>query len=236
MKNNHIKYSSVVAIDGPSGSGKSTIAKLVAGKMNYTYIDTGAMFRSLAYILKSRGFEINEPTIAQVDQIKKELSKLNFQYGVSDSELVVIDKVNLTEKIREHEVSKLASQVSQIQVVRDYLKDCQRKIAGENHCVMEGRDIGTVIFPNAFCKIFLTASNEVRAKRRFEQLRQKGDSQTSYEKVLEDIKARDKKDTTRASAPLKKAYDAVEVDTSDLTIDQVVQRIVEISHSKENLL
>lgn len=231
-----MNYSSVIAIDGPSGSGKSTIARMVAKKLNLLYIDTGAMFRSLAYILKSRGFEIDEPSMSQVDAIKKELASLDFKYGQSEEELVVIDGENLTQTIREHEVSKLASQVSKIQVVRDYLKEAQRTIAGKNHCVMEGRDIGTVIFPNSYCKIFLTASAQVRAQRRFEQLREKGDNQTTFETVLEDLKKRDDSDINRPTAPLKQADDAVGLDTSDMDINQVIDEIVKISQSKQNLL
>ena len=231
-----MNYSSVIAIDGPSGSGKSTIARMVAKKLNLLYIDTGAMFRSLAYSLRSRGFEIDEPSMSQVDAIKKQLASLDFKYGQSEQELVVIDGENLTQTIREHQVSKLASQVSKIQVVRDYLKEAQRSIAGKNHCVMEGRDIGTVIFPNSYCKIFLTASAEVRAQRRFDQLRDKGDNQTTFETVLEDLKKRDDSDINRATAPLKKADDAVGLDTSDMDINQVIDEIVKISQSKQNLL
>ena len=231
-----MKYSSVIAIDGPSGSGKSTIARIVAEKLSYLYIDTGAMFRSLAYTLSSRGLNIDEPTIAQVDEIKKALAGLDFKYGESEDELVVIDGENLTQTIREHHVSKLASQVSQIQVVRDYLKETQRSIAGENRCVMEGRDIGTVIFPKAYCKIFLTASDEVRAQRRFDQLREKGDDSMTLEVVMEDIKKRDASDINRATAPLKQADDADAIDTSSMTIEKVSENIVNISNSKQNLL
>jgi CMP/dCMP kinase len=229
-------YNCVLAIDGPSGSGKSTIAKLVAKNLNILYIDTGAMFRAFAYILSQKDLIIDGPSDSEVQKIKAELAVMDFNYGVSEQELIVINGENLTQIIREHHVSTLASQVSKIQIVRDYLKDKQREIVGQNHSVMEGRDIGTVIFPNAYCKIFLTASDEVRAQRRFSELQAKGDTKTDLATVLIDLKKRDESDIQRANAPLKKADDAQLVDTSDLTIQEVVENIVSISKSRESCL
>ncbi|MGK0367341.1 MAG: cytidylate kinase, partial [Thermoproteota archaeon] len=186
-----MKFSPVIAIDGPSGSGKSTIAKMVAGQLNILYIDTGAMFRSLAYLLKERGFNIDEPNSEEEKKIEQELSKINFEYGLTEEDLVKIDGENLSKVIRDHKVSTLASQVSKITAVRVYLKELQRVIAGKNHSIMEGRDIGTIVFPNSYCKIFLTASADVRAKRRLAQLIEKGQTELDLETVKADIIKRD---------------------------------------------
>ena len=217
-----MSYSSVIAIDGPSGSGKSTIAKEIGKKIGYTYIDTGAMFRSLGFYFHNLNILEN-----QVDEIKSHLEKIDFQYGESENKLTIVNGVNLTQKIREHFVSDLASRYSKVQIIRDYLKVFQQNLAKKHSCVMEGRDIGTVIFPNAFLKVFLTASDEVRAHRRKNQLDEKGEI-VNLEQILMDIKSRDERDSSRSNAPLKKADDAIEINTDHLTIDEVINKIIEL--------
>lgn len=210
--------SRVIAIDGPSGSGKSTITKLIAEKLNLTYLDTGAMFRAIALHLHSRSMDNNK-----LDQITSELNSIEFLYAKSSKCLVEINGENLTEKIREHHVSELASHYSQVSVVRDYLKGLQRKIAGERPSILEGRDIGTVIFPDAALKFFLTADPKIRAQRRLEQLKEKDPSTTlTVDSIYQDIIDRDKADQQRDIAPLVKAQDATEINTTNMTIDDVV--------------
>ena len=213
-------YSKVIAIDGSSGSGKSTIAQIVAKKIGHTYIDTGAMFRAIGLHLKSMGVSETD-----LDGISKELSQFNFQYGVSDEELVNINGVNLTTDIRQHFVSDIASRYSKIPLIRDYLREFQRQLAVSKSCVMEGRDIGTVIFPKAYLKIFLTATDRVRAQRRQTQLELKGEK-VDLETLIDDIKKRDERDSKRDLAPLLKADDAHEILTDDLEIDDVVSKII----------
>ena len=215
--------SKVIAIDGPSGSGKSTIAKIISEELQLTYLDTGALYRAIAYTLFQKKISPEE-----TDKIKIALDRLDFSYGKSDKELVTIDGENLTYKIREHNISRLASIYSKLPVVRDYLKSFQRDFAKTNPSVLEGRDIGTVIFPDAALKVFLTADSEVRAKRRFEQLVDMGQKEVNLEKILDDIKSRDNSDRSRDIAPLKKAEDAVEINTSGKDINEVTQMIKDL--------
>ncbi len=218
MKN---KKSKVIAIDGPSGSGKSTIAKIVAKKLNLTYMDTGAMFRAIAYYLFKNQIALDNPQI-----VEKELEGIDFQYAQSSDVLVAINGEDLTDKIREHIVSTWASKASKLPSVRNYLKDIQRKIAATQPSILEGRDIGTVIFPDAALKFFLVADPAVRAQRRLTQLQQKDPSiNYSLEKILTDIEDRDAADAGREIAPLVKAEDAFEIDTTHLSIDEVVDKI-----------
>lgn len=221
LKNNEtatkVVAAKVIAIDGPSGSGKSTVAKELARALGVLYIDTGAMFRALAYIADEKKIEMNEGPALQ-----DFLNSLQMEYGVSDSVLIRINGQNLTDKIREHHVSKLASTISQLPSVRKYLLDYQRSLAMNKICVMEGRDIGTVVFPDSFCKFFITASVDIRADRRLKQLRQNGDEKVTLEQIIEDVRKRDETDTNRAFAPLKKADDAMLLDTSDLNMDAVI--------------
>ena len=216
--------SPVIAIDGPSGSGKSTIAKLVAAKLGYLYIDTGAMFRALAIHFSQKNILVDD-----LESLKSSLSQLDFRYGESSDRLIVIDGENLTDKIREHHVSDLASIYSKVSVIREYLLNKQRDIGNNNFCVMEGRDIGTVVFPNAYIKIFLTASPEVRAKRRYNELISRGEQNHSVEKILEDIKIRDERDKGREEAPLVQASDAQMILTDDKTIEELVNQISTLS-------
>lgn len=220
--------SNVIAIDGPSGSGKSTITQLVAKKLNLIYLDTGAMFRGIAYYLDKKGV----PT-TDLEDIEQALIDMDFAYCKDENTLIEIDGEDLSQKIREHHVSTLASQYSQVKIIRSYLKVLQRRLASEKPSILEGRDIGTVIFPDAAFKFYLTANNEVRAERRLEQLKQKDSSiSLTKEEVMHDIIARDKEDQSRAIAPLTKADDAVEIDTSYLSIDEIVSRICEQFNSK----
>lgn len=217
-----------IAIDGPSGAGKSTIAKNIALKKRITYLDTGAMYRAVG--LKVCLTKIDMYDNEQLVSILNDLD-LDVKY-VDGEQKVFLDGKDVSKDIREHYVSKLASDVSAIPACRLKLVDIQRKIASKNDCVLDGRDIGTYVLPNATVKIYLTASPEVRAMRRFNELTAKGQSIT-FDKVLADINERDRNDSTRAFAPLKKADDAILIDSSDLSIEQVISRIDEILTEKE---
>lgn len=210
-------FAKVIAIDGPSGSGKSTIAKELARALGVLYIDTGAMFRALAYVADEKNVELSEG-----NALNDFLKSLKIEYGISDSILIKINGQDLSDKIREHHVSKLASTISQLPSVRKYLLDYQRSLAQDKICVMEGRDIGTVVFPDSFCKFFITASVDIRADRRLKQLRENGDDKVSLEQIIEDVRKRDETDMNRTFAPLKKADDAMLLDTSDLKMDAVI--------------
>lgn len=219
---NHSKaYSKVIAIDGPSGSGKSTVAKNLAREIGVLYIDTGAMFRALAYYFdkKNLPFVENDSTVSALHALK-------MTYGVSEQELIAINGENLTEKIREHHVSKLASEISQLPFIRKYLLQFQRSLTHDRVCVMEGRDIGTVVFPDSFAKFFITASAETRALRRLNQLNENGESHHTLEKIIEDVRIRDEKDSNREVAPLKKADDAELIDTTELNLNEITTLLV----------
>lgn len=217
----------VIAIDGPSGSGKSTVAKELAQRLAVLYIDTGAMFRALAFEADRRCID---PVDGQI--LDAFLSDFKMDYGKSEEELIVVDGVNLTEKIREHHISTLASVFSQLPAVRKYLLDFQRSLAMDQVCVMEGRDIGTVVFPRAFAKFFVTASLEVRAQRRLSQLQDKGDTRLSLEQVISDQQKRDESDMNRSVAPLKQADDAELIDTSGQTLEEVLKKLRTKCHEK----
>ena len=210
-------FSKVIAIDGPSGSGKSSVAKELAQELGVLYIDTGAMFRALAYEMDNKKISVEEG-----DNLINFLRSLKIEYGVSDKILIKINGVDLTEKIREHHVSKLASIVSQLPSVRTFLLDFQRSLALNKICVMEGRDIGTVVFPSSFCKFFITASVEIRAERRLKQLQSVGENTLSLKQIAEDVKKRDETDSNRVFAPLRKADDAMLLDTSNLAMGDVI--------------
>ena len=218
----------VIAIDGPSGSGKSTVARLVSKELDFLYIDTGAMFRAIAYFLDKT--EILETNDAHIQQF---LNDCDFKYTGTVSELIHINGENLTSVIREHHVSGLASVYSKNPIIREFLKKEQQKLGNTHFCVMEGRDIGSVVFPKAKLKIFLTASNEVRAQRRFEELQSKGEGiEISKEQILKDIIERDERDSNRKVAPLIQAGDAVKVLSDDLTIQEVVQKIISLAKER----
>lgn len=220
----------VIAIDGPSGSGKSTVAKELARRLDVLYIDTGAMFRALAFEADRRGIDPEEGPV-----LSAFLSDFKMEYGKSEQELIIVDGVNLTDKIREHHISTLASVFSQLPSVRSHLLNFQRELAKDRVCVMEGRDIGTVVFPQAFAKYFVTASLEVRAERRLAQLKEKGDTRLTLEQVIADQKKRDESDTNRAVAPLKQAEDAELIDTSGHTLEEVLNDLANrcVARAKE---
>lgn len=218
----------IVAIDGPAGSGKGTVTKLVGEKMELTYIDTGAMFRCIA-------LKVLENNIAVDDQegIKEILKSIDIELKHNQGKMIVLlNGEDVSLKIRTEEVSKNVSPISAIPFVREYLLNLQRKIAKEKDVIMEGRDIGTVVFPNADVKIYLDATAEERATRRVRQNEQLG-IKSDYNTVLKEIKIRDERDSTREIAPLKKADDAILLDSTNLTIDQVVEKICTIIEQKK---
>lgn len=209
-----------VAVDGPAGAGKSTIAKLVAKKQGYIYVDTGAMFRALAvhFLKKNILPEEKEKIIEACNDAKVSIS---YENGVQQ---VYLNDVNVTLELRAEQVGNMASKISSIPKVRTKLLELQRSLAKEKDVIMDGRDIGTVVLPNANVKIFLTASVETRAKRRFDELKEKGEN-CSLEAIAKDIQERDERDMTRKTAPLRQAEDAVLIDSSNMTITEVVDTI-----------
>ncbi len=215
-----------IALDGPSGAGKSTIARKAAEKLGYIYVDTGAMYRSIAYHAMTNGASLDdaEQIAAQLEGLKVELTYID------GAQAVLVNGENVSDKIRTPEVSMGASKVSAVPAVRDFLLETQREIARKNDIIMDGRDIGTVVLPDAQVKLFLTATAEERADRRFKELQQKGDTST-YEEVLADINQRDYNDTHREIAPLRQAEDAVLIDSTNMTIDEVVAEIVKAAEA-----
>lgn len=207
-----------VAIDGPSGAGKSTIAKAVARELGIDYIDTGAMYRAIGYKMRESGVDKDD-----AEKIQEMLDNTDIDFVDGN---IMLDGVNVNDKIRTSEISMMASVCSAIQAVREKLVLLQRGMGQRKSIIMDGRDIGTNVLTDAECKIFLTASEEERAERRHKELIEKGEEIT-FEEVLEDIRQRDHNDMTRKLNPLRKADDAVEVDTTGLTIQQVIDRILE---------
>lgn len=212
-----------VAIDGPAGAGKSSIAKAVSKKLGFVYIDTGAMYRAVAFYAIKNGIEIKEENFTKdvLDAIK-----IDIAYEDGTQKIFLMGK-DVSERIREADVSLGASNVAVIPAVRLKLVELQRTLSEKTSVIMDGRDIGTYVLPDAEVKIFLTASSDVRAKRRLLEMREKG-MDADFETVKRDIEYRDKNDSEREFAPLKKAEDAVLVDTSDMTIDEVIDRITQI--------
>ena len=208
-----------VAIDGPAGAGKSTVAKAVAKALNAAYLDTGAMYRTMGLYMAEHGHRRPE---AIAEAARTPDLRVEFRDGV---QRMFLDGEDVTERIRTPEAAATASKVSAVGAVRERLVDLQREIARGQSVVMDGRDIGTVVLPDATVKIFLTASAEVRAKRRFDELTQAG-KEIAYEQVLDDIVQRDYNDAHRAVSPMRQADDAVRVDTSEMTRDEVVADIV----------
>ncbi len=210
-----------VAIDGPAGAGKSSIAKAAAKRFGFIYVDTGAIYRTVGLAAQRAGISPEEA--ASVEAILPGL-QIAFDYGADGTQRMILNGEDVSGLIRTPEISRYASAVAAVPAVRAFLLGLQRDMAQKCSVVMDGRDIGTVVLPDAGLKIFLTASVEQRAMRRFRELQQKGDAST-YEQVLADMIARDELDTTRAAAPLRAADDAVPVDTSELTLDESVDRI-----------
>lgn len=212
---------SSIAIDGPAGAGKSTIAKLVAKKLDYIYVDTGAMYRAIAYELVRTGVDIEDEK-ALTDACSKMKIEIKYEDGVQQ---VYMNGENVTPYLRTEETGNMASKSSAKAPVRAALLDIQRNMAVEHNVVMDGRDIGTNVLPNAETKIYLTASADERANRRYKELTEKGEV-ADFEKIKADIIERDERDMNRDIAPLKQAEDAVLVDSSDMTIDEVVDAIL----------
>jgi CMP/dCMP kinase len=217
-----------VAIDGPAGAGKSTLARRAAKELGYLYVDTGAIYRTVGCYMKLMG--IGPRDVDGVTRLLDEVG-ISIRYGEDGLQHMILNGQDVTGEIRTPEMSHYASCVSAIPAVREFLLEMQRKLARENSVVMDGRDIGTVVLPNADVKVFLTASPEVRAERRCRELEEKGES-VSYDQVLSDMKKRDRQDSTRATAPLRQAADAVLLDTSGLTLDESSQRLLKIIRAK----
>ncbi len=215
-----------VAIDGPAGAGKSTIAKSVAKKLGFIYVDTGALYRTIALnAVKNSVIDSNEGIVNM-------LGNTDVKLGFNDeTQCVYLNGEDVSSLIRTPEISMGASKVSAIPEVRAFLLDLQRDIAKENNVIMDGRDIGTVVLPDAQCKIFLFASPEVRAKRRYKELIEKGESVT-YEDVLDDVNKRDYQDSHREIAPLKPTEESVMADTSELTLEESVEYVINIIREK----
>lgn len=210
-----------IAIDGPSGAGKSTLARLIAKKMGYVYIDTGAMYRAAALKMINLGIDVKN----DADGVIKAISDTDIEIShLDDGQHIFLDKKDVTSLIRTPDVSMGASAVATIKEVRLKLVEMQRKIAQKCNCIMDGRDIGTYVLPDADIKIFLTASAEERAKRRYAELLEKGEN-VSYDEVLADMIERDKNDSERTFAPLKAASDSIKVDTSKIDLDESVRLI-----------
>ena len=217
-----------IAIDGPAGAGKSTIARRLAKELGYRYVDTGAIYRTVAYFLDL--LAISPKDVDGVNRYIDELT-INIEYDEEGKQHMLMNGMDVTDDIRTQDISQKASLVSAHKVVRDMLLDMQRQVARKNNVIMDGRDIGTVVLPKADVKIFLTATPEVRAKRRCDELLAKG-QKVNYEQVLKDIIQRDYQDTHREIAPLKLARDSVKVDTSELDIDGVIAAIEAIIKEK----
>ena len=219
----------IVAVDGPAGSGKGTITKLVGEKENLIYIDTGALYRcvTLSMLRKNIGLE-------DLGKIQEILNTINIEFKKQDDQKkVYLNGEDVSKEIREAAVNKFVSQVSHVVIVREAITDLSRKIAGGKQVIMEGRDIGTNVFPNADVKIYLDATPEERARRRQKQNEEKGIN-IPFEEIVENIKFRDHNDKTSPVAPLKQAEDAVYIDSSNMTIEEVVEKVIEIINQKRS--
>lgn len=212
-----------IAIDGPAGAGKSTIAKAIAKELGYIYVDTGSLYRAIAYYAVSKNADFHNSDIVNslLPEIKPELK------FIDGTQHVFVNDEDISSKIRTEQISMGASVVSAIPEVRHFLFELQRSIARENDIIMDGRDIGTVVLPDADLKIFLTASAEERADRRYKELKEKGEN-ADYNEVLEDIKKRDYNDSHRAISPLKQADDAILADTTEYTLNESISYISDI--------
>lgn len=210
-----------IAIDGPAGAGKSTIAKAVAKKMNLIYVDTGMMYRAISLFMLRQKIDLQDREKI-VDACKNVEVTIRYENGM---QMVFLNGENVSDCLRTEEVGNTASVISPIPEVRRKLVELQRRLAAESDCIMDGRDIGTCVLPDAQKKIYLTASSEVRAKRRYDELTAKGEA-CDLKKIREDIEERDYRDMHRETSPLKQAEDAVLVDTSDMTKEEVVEKII----------
>lgn len=213
-----------IAIDGPSGAGKSTLAKSLAEKMGYLYVDTGAIYRTVGLYAFRAGVNPADP--AAVIPLLKDI-RIRLGYGTDGLQHMYLNDEDVTGEIRRHEISACASSVSAIPEVRAFLLEQQRALANEHDVIMDGRDIGTVVLPDADVKIFLTADPEARTRRRWLELKERG-QETPFETVLRDVQERDERDTSRAAAPLRQAEDAVLADTTDKDLEQSLTLLTEI--------
>ena len=213
----------IVAIDGPAASGKSTTAKMVAKKLEMTYLDTGAMYRAVTLALLRSNTDLDDyDSVCQVvDELELDI------YDKGSKTIVKLDGEDVSKAIRSMPVTENVSAVSAMKYVRQTMVEIQRNIGKKTNCVVEGRDIGTVVFPDAELKIFMVADVNMRAERRFKDMREMGENR-SFQEVLADLKRRDEKDSTRAYSPLQKADEAIEIDTSMLSIDQQVRKIINL--------
>jgi len=213
----------IVAIDGPAASGKSTTAKMVAKKLQMTYLDTGAMYRAVTLALLRSNTDLDDyDSVCQVvDELELDI------YDQEGKTVVILDGEDVSQAIRSVPVTKNVSSVSAMKYVREAMVEIQRNIGKKTNCVVEGRDIGTVVFPDAEFKIFMVADVQMRAERRLKEIQEMGDDR-SLQEVMADLKRRDKKDSTRAHSPLQKAGDAIEIDTSMLSINQQVEKVEKI--------
>lgn len=220
-----------VAIDGPAGAGKSTIARQLASQLGFRYVDTGAIYRTVAYFMDLWGVSAKD-----ADGVNRYIDELTvgIEYDEDGLQHMIMNGMDVTGDIRTQDISQKASLISAHACVREMLLDMQRDLAKQYNVIMDGRDIGTVVLPKATVKIFLTASAEVRAKRRCQELLAKG-QKARYETVLKEIQQRDYQDTHREIAPLKMARDSIKVDTSEMTVDEVVAAIREIVREKAGL-
>lgn len=217
-----------VAVDGPSGSGKSTLSRKAAKHLGFIYVDTGAMYRTIGLHIYKKGISTENE-----NAVIAELSNITIHLQYKDGEqLVYLNDKDVSKEIRTHIISSYASAVAKIPAVRSFLLEMQRQMAAENNVIMDGRDIGTVVLPNANVKIFLTASAEVRAKRRYDELLDRGQS-IDFEQLLQDIKDRDYQDSHREVAPLKPSESSIVLDTSALDFNESLNRLIEII--KENI-
>ena len=220
-----------VAIDGPAGAGKSTIARQLASQLGFRYVDTGAIYRTVAYFMDLWGVSAKD-----ADGVNRYIDELTvgIEYDEDGLQHMIMNGMDVTGDIRTQDISQKASLISAHACVREMLLDMQRDLAKQYNVIMDGRDIGTVVLPKATVKIFLTASAEVRAKRRCEELLAKG-QKAKYETVLKEIQQRDYQDTHREIAPLKMARDSIKVDTSEMNVDEVVAAILKIVQEKAGL-
>lgn len=219
-----------IAIDGPAGAGKSTVARAAAKELNFLYVDTGAIYRTVALAVDRLGIDPGEgEAVARALPVLK----IRMDHGPSGEQRMFLGEEDVSKAIRENRVSALASKVSALPQVRAFLLDFQRQLARENNVIMDGRDIGTVVLPRAEVKVFLTAAPEARARRRLLELELRG-QQADYETILKEIVQRDKQDRERAAAPLKQAEDAVLLDTTQLNLEQSVEALLKIVRARLN--
>ena len=217
-----------IAIDGPAGAGKSTIAKRLAKELGYRYVDTGAIYRTVAYF-----FDLWGVSPKDIDGIRRYIDELNIniEYDEEGLQHMIMNGIDVTGDIRTQDISQKASLISAHAIVRDAMMDMQRDAAKKYNVIMDGRDIGTVVLPKANVKIFLTASAEVRAKRRTEELIAKG-QKANFDTILHEIRQRDYQDTHREVAPLKMCRDSIKLDTSDMDVEEVIAAMKEIIAKK----